>query len=419
MDKKVLEAHKVLIYMIHELLEGSIRYEYLLDIVLKTKYNRIKSKAAFSRLITKLKKANILKEKTDYDFKKRLYLNKPIVAIFKGVKTKDTSAVSLKASTRIKSNFKARYFIENYVDTNENLSLESLVDLALKSKGNLFNSNEKKVLNRLLKAFDNSLTDEAFKRILAEYDTQQSVFKKQLQALKQGPEMRKYKAKQKANNIDVGEEYDGDPIPKPITTKRGEGEEQKVVSLQRLKKNNVYLADIFMKDLAVTSPYSSSIKKADGGAQRYATNFNFLETKQVTLKFVYFCSTKDLKTSKIRSLYDDVKTYADSLTVKDIVTTTVASYIKANHNRLIKYDSRALSIVLGAIQFNSQQVVKVVAELDVIFMNEINFNRSMKRISKHKELTSQITPVSHDCSSDYKIKFRHYNFYPMNEHDPI
>lgn len=397
--------------------EGSIRYEYLLDIVLKTKYNEIKSKSAFSRLITKLKKAKILKEKTDHDFKKRLYLNKPTLAYLKGVKTKDTSSVSLKTSTLIKSNFKVCYFIENYVDKNKNLNLESLVDLASKARGNLLNSDDKSLLNKILRVFDNSLTDEAFDRIVAEYNTERLISKKQIQSLKLGPNSRKTKAQQKADNIDVGEEFDGSPIVKPVESKKDKSE-KKVISLKNLKKNNVYLADIFMKDLAVTSPYSSSIKKADGGVQRYATNFNFLETKQVTLKFVYFCSAKDLKTSKIRSLYDDIKTYTDSLTVKDIVTTTVASYIKANHNRLIKYDSRALSVVLGAIQFNSHQVIKVVAELDVIFMNEINYNRAMKRISKHKELTNQITPVSHFCSSDYKINFRHYNFYSMNEHDP-
>lgn len=419
MDKKVLETHKVLVYMIYELFEGSIRHEDLSIVILKTRYFNIKSESARTRLFTKLKKANILKEKTDCDFKKRFYLNKPVVAYLKGVKSKDTSAVSLKTSTLIKSNFKARYFIENYVEKNENLSLETLVDLALKSKGNLFNSNEKKLLNRLCKVFENSLTDEAFKRVLSEYDTQKLMSKKQLQELKKGPEVRKKKAALKRNNIDVSEEHDGDPIPKPVTVKKSKREREKSVSLNRLKQNNVYLSDIYTEDIEIKHPYRSSISVQGAGRRDYGTNFKFLETKQVTLKFVYFCSAKDLKTSKIRSLYDDVKTYADSLNVKDIVTPTVVAFCEANRAQLLKYDSKALSQIFSNIKFNSHQVVKVVAELEVIFMNEINYKRSMKRLSKHKELTDQITPVSHDCSSDYKIKFRHYNFYPMNEHDPI
>ena len=418
MDKKILAEHKVLIFMIYELFEGSIRHEDLSDIILKTKYNDINSKTARSRLFTKLKKAKILNEMTDFDFKKRFYLNKPVVAYLKGVPTIKTSSVSLKTSILIKSNFKARYFIEYYVSKNNDLDLEQIVDLALKSKGNLLNSNDKSLLNRICKAFDNSLTDDAMKRIINEHDTEQSVRKKQLQSLKKGPTVRKEQAKLKAENIDVYEEYFGDPIPEAVTPKKNKKEKQKVISLQNLKRNNVYLSDIYMEDIQLEQAYSSSISDKSIGRTDYSANFNNLKTKQVTLKFVYFCSAKELKTSKMLSLYNDVKAYTDNLTVKDIVTPRVVEFVDANRDRLIRYDSKILGRILSTIEFDSHQVVKVVAELDVIFMNEINYKRVIKKLVKHKELKDQINLTSYKPSNDYKINFRHYNFYSMNEHDP-
>ena len=143
MNEKVLVEHKLLIRMIFLFFEGSIRYEYLSDIVLKTKYKDINSATSFSRLVTKLKKAKILNEMTDFDSKKRLYLNKPALAYLKGVETNKVSAVSIKTSTCIKSNFKACYFIENYIDKNtSNLSLLDLAKQSSKTSVNLFNKKD-------------------------------------------------------------------------------------------------------------------------------------------------------------------------------------------------------------------------------------------------------------------------------------
>lgn len=118
------------------------------------------------------------------------------------------------------------------------------------------------------------------------------------------------------------------------------------------------------------------------------------------------------------SIYQDVKTYTDSLTVEDVVTPRVVEFVNDNRDRLIRYDSKILGRILSTIEFDSHQVVKVVADLEVIFMNEINYKRVIKKFVKHKELKNQINPTSHTPSCDYKISFKHYNFYSMNEHDP-
>lgn len=418
MDKKILAEHQVLIFMIYELFESSIRHEYLSDIVLKTKYKDINSKSAFSRLVTKLKKAKILNEKTECDFKKRLYLNKPVLAYLKGVQTTKTSSVSLKTSTLIKSNFKARYFIEKYVEKHDDLDLKQIVELASKSCGNLLSLNDKHLLNRICKVFDNSLTEDAMERIINENDTERSVRKKQLQSLKAGPIARKEQAKLKADGKDVYEEFSGDPVLQPVSPKKNKKEKQKVISLQNLKKNNVYLSDIVIKDIDVKQPYYYSVSDKYRGRTDFYTHFDNLQTKQITLKFVHFCSAKELKTSKMLSLYNDVKAYTDSLTVKDVVTKRVVEFVNANRSRLIHYDSKTLSRILSTIEFDSHQVVKIVAELDVIFMNEINYKRVIKKLVKHKELKDQINLTSYKPSNDYKINFRYYNFYSMNEHDP-
>ena len=418
MDKKILKEHQVLIFMIYELFEGSIRHEDLSDIILKTKYNDINSKTARSRLFTKLKKAKILNEMTDFDFKKRFYLNKPVLAYLKGVPSTKTSSVSRKASTFIKSNFKARYFIENYVDKYEGLDLKQLYELASKSCGNLLNSNDKYILNCICKVFDNSLTDDAMKTIIAENDAERLSRKKQLQSLKVGPVARVEQAKLKAENIDVYEEHYGDPVPQAVVSKKDKKSKQKVISLKKLKQNNVYLSDVFMDDIELDITYDRSATLKNKSTLDYSAKFKHLQTRQVTLKFVYFCPAREIKTSKMKSIYEDVQNYTNLLTVKDVITPIIVKKIDMNRDKLDFIDSKTLSEVMSDTIFDSPQVVKVVAELDVIFMNKINYKRVIKRILKHKELKDRINLLSHTPSNDYKISFRHYNFYAMNEHDP-
>ena len=420
MNKKLLLEHYALLSLIFTL-DGSIRHEYLSKIILDTNYNDIKSKSACSRLFTKLKKAKILNEMIDYDHKKRFYLNKPAFAYLKGVDATKTSAVSTKTTTLVKSNFKACYFIENYLNKYKNLGLEKMVDLASKSIGNLFNMHDETALNRIAKAFDHSLTEDAMDKIYHEYNSELSSREKQLESLKLGPEARKKKAKLKANNVDVDEEFYGDPVPGEVTPQKTkkEKQKQKVVSLKNLKQNNVYLSDIEMKDVKVKTALSYSVSSKQRGTTRFSTQFNNLQTKQVTLKFVYFCSAKELKTSKMLSLYDDVKSYANSLQVNDVVMETVIKFVKKNQELLSRYDSNALSHIFSEkIPFGSHQVVKIVTELDVIFINEINYKRSIKKLAKHKNLKDEINPVNYTVSHDSRIRFRHYDFYPTNEHDP-
>lgn len=418
MDNKVLSEHKLLIFMIYELFEGSIRYEYLLDIILKTKYNNINSQSACSRFFTTLKKAEILKEMTDFDYNKRFYLNKPVLAYFKGVPSTKTSSVSRKASTLIKSNFKVRYFIENYVDKYDSLDLRHLYELASKSCGNLLNSNDKYMLNRICKVFDTNLTDNALHSILTEDEDKRKNHKKQLQSLKKGPVARVEQAKLKNENIDVYEEYYGDPITKEVSLKKNKTSKKKVVSLQNLKSNNVYLSDVIMEDIQINMPYVSSVKLKDSSSLRYATRFENLQTKQVTLKFVYFCSAREVKTSKIKSIYESVQDYASKFEVKDVVTPTVFKILKHNVDQLDKIDSKTLSKSLSNIAFSEPQIVKIIVDLDIIFINEINYKRVIKKLLKDKLLTDYLNPIDYKVSQDYRISFRHYDFYNMNEHDP-
>lgn len=419
MNEKVLVEHKLLIRMIFLFFEGSIRYEYLSDIVLKTKYKDVNSATSFSRLVTKLKKAKILNEMTDFDSKKRLYLNKPALAYLKGVETNKVSAVSIKTSTCIKSNFKACYFIENYIDKNtSNLSLLDLAKQSSKTSVNLFNKKDEQALNRIYHAFQKSLTDDAIKSLNSEKNAKSLMRKKQLENLKLGPATRKKQAEMKADNLDVYEEFYGTPIPKNVVSKGDKKAKQKNISLDNLKKNNVYLSDICIEDIEVKNNYISSVTKEDKTRIDYSAKFNNLTTKQVTLKFVYFCSAKEVKTSKVLSIYNDVKTYTDNLKVKDIVTKNVIQFVNLNRDKLSCFNSHDLSRIISNIKFDSHQVVKVVAELEVIFMNKINYERVIKKIKKHKSLKDQTTPLSYAPTTDYKISFRYYDFYAMNEHDP-
>lgn len=418
MNKKLLLEHYALLFLILTL-DGSIRREHLAKIIMDTNYNDIKKESSCTRLFTKLKKAKILNEMIDHDYKKRFYLNKPAYAYLKGVDATKTSAVSTKTTILVKSNFKACYFIENYLNKYKDLGLEKMVDLASKSTGNLFNMHDESALNRIAKAFNYSLTEDAMNKICHEYDLELISREKQLESLKLGPEARKKKAKLKADNVDVNKEFFGEPVPCEVIPKQIKKEKQKVVSLKNLKQNNVYLSDIEMKDIRVDTTYSYSVSSSDRSVTRFNTKFNNLQTKQVTLKFVYFCSSKELKTSKMLSVYDDVRGYATNFAVENVLTKTLVKFTNANQGWLIKYDSNSLSRIFSKeVHFNSPQIVKIVTELDVIFINEINYKRSIKKLAKHKNLKDEINPVDYFVSHDSRIRFRHYDFYPTNEHDP-
>ena len=148
--------------MIYRLFDGSIRYEDLSEIILKTNYNNIKSTSAVSRFFSKLKAAKILTEIKDFDGKKRFFLTKPALAYLRKKDYKKISSVSKKTSTLIQSNFKARYFIENYVNQNEtNIPIKELILNAWKSNGNVFNSDTNRTLDQIVKVIgESNLKDE-------------------------------------------------------------------------------------------------------------------------------------------------------------------------------------------------------------------------------------------------------------------
>lgn len=416
MDTEILKQHKAIMIMIYRFFDGSIRYEYLLDIILKTNYNNIKSVAAASRFFSTLKQAKILRELRDFDSKKRFYLNKSVIGYLKKVDYKQVSSVSKKTNTLILSNFKAIYFIEEYVDKNSNLSLPELIRQAGNGPGNLFNPKE--ALDRIIKAFgEENLHHFALRNIEKEKKLLEIKKQKQYESLKLGPEVRKKQAQLKQHNSDFDpyEEYFGDPILGDAVSKQ---EKTKVITLDSLKCNKVFLSDIIIEDIEVARPYTSSMETANKRTINYQTKFKHLTTKQVILKFVHFCSSIDTKVSKINTIYQDVQNYSGNFQAKNNLYYLLKDVEALNKHKFNHLTSQDLSQNLHELDFNLTQIVSVVVELDVIFMNKVNYDRVYKKLTNHKELTNQIQPVNYDPSTSYKINFRHYDIYPMNEHSP-
>lgn len=408
--------------MIYRLFEGSIRYEDLSEIILKTNYNNIKSTSAVSRFFSKLKAAKILTEIKDFDGKKRFFLTKPALAYLRKKDYKKISSVSKKTSTLIQSNFKARYFIENYVDLNEtNVPLEELILKAWNSNGNVFNSDTNRTLDQIVKVIgESNLKDETSDFIKEEKEWMEIKTQKQKESLKLGPKIRKKIADDKKSGLDPYEEFNGIPTFLEIVPKQKKKEGEKRLSLDQLKQNKVYLSDVVVSDVKIPIPYTSSITRENGDKGRvdYSTHFQHLQTQQITFKFVHFCSSIDIKTSRLNTLYKEVVTYSDNFKIKNDILKIVQKFVAHNQHVLERMDSSRLSKVMSNIKFTNPQLIHVVIEFDVIFMNEINFNRVKSKISKSKDLKNNLNNIGYFPNFSTKINFRHYNIYPMNEHSP-
>lgn len=425
MDTKVLEKHIPLIVMIYRFFHGSIRYEDLSEIIKKTNYNDVKSDSAVSRFFTELRKADILVEGRDFDRKRRYYLNKAVIAHLKKVDYRKVSAVSKERKTLIKSNFKVRYFIEQYIDQNEEkLPLKDIVIKASKVNGNIFNkktSNE--TLDRIVELIgESNLRKETFDFVEKEKEWMNIKIQKQKESLKLGPSARKKIAEKKAKGLDPCEEFDGIPIPAEVKPKQKKRDGEKRLSLDQLKRNDVYLSDIVVDDVKIPTPYVSSISPTTGNRWRvdYTTHFKNLKTKQITFKFVHFCSATDIKTSRLKTLYKEVVDYSNNFQVKNNILKRVKAIVEKNFPILEKMDSSELGETLSDIKFPTHELVHVVVEFEVIFMNQNNFERVKSKILKNDELKNKINSIEY-CSvnTSTKINFRHYNIYPMNEHCPI
>ncbi|MBP3903574.1 hypothetical protein [Turicibacter sp.] len=417
MNVKLIEKYFTILDLIR-IFGGSIRHEYLQTIIIKTKYDKRETKSSCSKLFSKLKKEGILNESTDFDGKKRFYLNKPVWAFLRGVEPSKTSSVADDKAARIKSNFKACYFIENYIYKYKFLSLEDHYYLVIYNRGNLFCDLKDDNFLRLIEEVESLLKEQSFNLFFYEYLERNSLHKKQLECLKKGPSARKEMLKAKNNGVDVYEEFNGTPIPRKIVIQDKTKTKQEVITLERLKKNGVYLENVALTDAIVEQFYASSVNLKIGGRTDFQTKFENLDTQQLTLKFVYFCSSPNLKTSKMKSIYEMIQSYANLFDFKDIITPTKQKAEILYKDLLNKHGERGVPKIMSEIPFDSPQIVKVKVEIDVIFMNKVNYKRSIKKILKHKDLKSITNPINYTTSYDFIINFKHYEFYSMNEHDP-
>lgn len=413
MNEEFLNQHRIIVQMILILFEGSIRYEDLLEIIIKTGYNNVKSPSAASRFFSEFRKGGIFNELTDKDRKKRFRINKPVIAYLKKVDAKKVSSVSVKMETLVRSNFKVRYFIEKYIDHNPNqLTLEKIVANACNHEGNLFNPRDEEVTSRIVKKIGHSsLTDSTITFLKEEEMDMKKKKENQLKNLKLGPEKRKELALLKEQGVDVGEEYNGKPKGKEVKSKKSKKTREKKNSLERLKKNDIYLSEILIEDVAIPINYSSWFED-----KYFCDKFDNLNTKKVTLKFVHFCSAVDVKTSRIINLYNLVKDYSNAIKTVNVVEGAMR-FIRTTQSDIVKQMSESqLHNSIKTLKFKADHIAQIEVELDVIFINKINYNKAIKRLKTEKELTSQSVNPSYEPRTIYKINFRHYDIYTMNEH---
>lgn len=412
MDEKFLNEHRIIVQMILILFEGSIRYEDLSEIISKTNYHNIKSKTAFSTFCSKFKKGNIFNELRDKDGKKRYRINKPAIAYLKKVDSKKVSSVSVKSVTLVRSNFKVRYFIEQYIDKNPNLPLPEIIHKACNQTGNLFNPKDERAIERIINKIGlNILSKDTIDFFKDEIKRRDSIKENQLKNLQLGPTKRQEIAELKAKGIDVGEEHNGKPEEKEIEKEEKKAKNKKIKkTLSRLKSNDVFLSDILIEDVSIPNSYFCSIDHKD-----FYVKFKNLNTKKITLKYVHFCSSVDTKTSKIIDLYELTKDYSNSIKTRDVIKDALV-YIRTTQMDLIKNISESqLPQKIENLKFKADHFAQIEVEFDVIFLNETNFKRVIKQLIKNEKLKSELADLSYEPRTTYKINFRHYNIYPMNE----
>lgn len=414
MDKDFLNQHVIIVQMILILFEGSIRYEDLSEIITKTRYNNIKSPSSVSRFFSKFRKGGIFNELTDKDGKKRFRINKPVIAYLKKVESQKVSSVSVKADTLVRSNFKVRYFIEKFMDQNpKKLPLEKIVVNACNQEGNLFNPRDEEAIERIIQKIGSILlTENTITSLKKEEMVMKQQKETQLKNLKLGSEKRKELALLKEQGVDVGEEHKGEAKQGEVKSKKNKKKPKYKNSLNRLKNNNVFLNEILIEDVSIPDNYKfhCSIYGKD-----VYVHFQNLNTKKITLKYVHFCSSVDTKTSRIIELYEMTKDYSNGLKTINVIEDAIR-YIRETQEALVRSMPKAQFYnVMKNLKFKADHVVQIEVEFDVIFLNEINYKRVIKNLKSHKKLMSELAKPNYDPRTTYKINFRHYNIYPMNE----